>query len=71
MLSRVSDFTVRHFGLKRLKLIDVAIVNGRLLSQGKARTCQRTSTEVVVCGVTERIMGALSGAREGNRTNKR
>lgn len=25
-------------------------------------TCQRISTEVVVCGVTERILGASSGA---------
>lgn len=26
-------------------------------------TCQRTSTDVVVCGVTERMVGALSGAK--------
>lgn len=25
-------------------------------------TCQRISTDVVVCGVTERILGASSGA---------
>lgn len=31
-------------------------------------TFQRTSTDVVVCGVTERIVGALSGAN-GTQTD--
>lgn len=31
-------------------------------------TCQRISTEVVVCGVTERILGASSGAGEDKQS---